>query len=608
MPNMNGYELLDVLRSNEKTQLIPIILLSAKASENSKVTGLDKGADDYLVKPFSARELITRIRSNIKLSLIRREILFQRFEQEKTKQLLLSISNMNLFESDLNERLLYVIKEIYQRLPCERIFIISKERSKSNNNIVAFYENSENITRMINPFMEINNRKKSQIFSKLQEYLNNNSGIDISLDEYSDVALKNVSVLSAKIMLNNGFWGCIKVHRSPNSIWLDSEIELFQQISDQISLAITYTTLLEENAEKEIQIKAAEVANITKNQILANISHELRTPLNAMVGILSSFDRSTVTAGQSDMIDIMTCTSDIVISIVNEIVNAAKLEEQKVILINKTFDLLELFENTIEEFEKQAGDKNIELIMNVEIEAIPRYVKSDSERVKFTDHGKIILTLSTQSQVNDEIIGGQIVKKENLLIELYNTGMKKNFSQGDMSEIKKQDDTELALSICKSLVELNGGEINVESKLGNGSKFWFTWNVETLSIIEDVRNAMLKYLKIIEKVDVFDTFDEGIRAARRYKELHNRLAYDIVFISLYENNYEEVLNASLKLRGLEINSKNLLIIFIVLPNNEGYNLAKKLIEKVEGATSILYTPITLKKLINQFTNIDIEKR
>ncbi|CAG8512519.1 4774_t:CDS:2 [Scutellospora calospora] len=150
--------------------------------------------------------------------------------------------------------------------------------------------------------------------------------------------------------MNNGFWGCIKVHRSPNSIWLDSEIELFQQISDQISLAITYTTLLEENSEKEIQIKAAEVAKLTKNQILANTSHELRTSLNTMVGILFSFDRSTVTANQSDIIDIMTRTFDIVISIANEIVNTAKLEAQKVTLINRKFDLLELFENTIEEF------------------------------------------------------------------------------------------------------------------------------------------------------------------------------------------------------------------------------------------------------------------
>ncbi|KAF0507787.1 protein-histidine kinase [Gigaspora margarita] len=637
--------------------MIPVILLSAKAGEESKIEGLNKGADDYLIKPFSARELITRIQANIKLSHLRRKISFQQYKQEETKQLLLTISNKILSGLDLNETLLDIIKEIHHKLPSERILIISNDQSEfKNNKIVALYDGSESIPSTNNLLNEINDKNKSsKILTNLQEFLNNYSGIDVCLDLYCDDVCKNVSVLSVEIRLSNTCWGWIKLYRSPNSIWLDSEIELLQQISNQISLVINYVKILEENTENDIKIKAAEIANKTKSQILANTSHELRTPLGAIVGILSSFENTSTTTDQRDMINIMARASDIVLSIVNDILDAAKLEARKITLINRTFDLLELFEGTIEKFGKEAGAKKIELIVNCEVDSFPRYVKSDPDRlkqvlshllsnsVKFTNNGKIVLTISMQLQ---EVIDkdkerqtyGQIIQRGKLLVELCDTGIGmdpeyikhawQSFSQGDMSITKMQDGTGLGLSICKNLVEINGGEIKVESELGKGSKFWFTWHVELLSSIsssllstqfdrmsyslpqsikqkriliihsvEDARNAMLNYLKKIDKVDAFDTFDKGIRAAKQYKELNNQFSYDIVFISLYKTNEDEIMKSILELRRLD---NNLIIIFIVFPTNEENELAEKLIGKVGGATAILYTPITWKKIVNLF--------
>ncbi|RIB16461.1 hypothetical protein C2G38_1509293 [Gigaspora rosea] len=180
-----------------------------------------------------------------------------------------------------------------------------------------------------------------------------------------------------------------------------------------------------------------------------------------------------------------------------------------------------------------------------------------------------------------------------------------------MSITRRQDGTGLGHSICKNLIEINGEIINVESQLGKGSKFWFTWNIELLSSmttiskfrqfneqliyilphairqkriliihpVEMMRNVILNYLKKVEKVDAFDTFDKAIRAAKAYKESHDKPAYDIAFIGLNENN-EEAVKAALELRGLEMNSNKLEIIFIVFPGNEGNKLAKKLIGKV----------------------------
>lgn len=77
MPGINGLELLQALRSHPQTREIPIILLSARAGEPSRLEGLELGADDYLIKPFSARELLTQVESNLKLTRMRREVATQ---------------------------------------------------------------------------------------------------------------------------------------------------------------------------------------------------------------------------------------------------------------------------------------------------------------------------------------------------------------------------------------------------------------------------------------------------------------------------------------------------------------------------------------------------
>jgi two-component system phosphate regulon response regulator PhoB len=63
LPDRSGIELLRDLRSQDRTRVLPVIMLTAKGNEADKVVGLDTGADDYVVKPFSPRELVARIRA-----------------------------------------------------------------------------------------------------------------------------------------------------------------------------------------------------------------------------------------------------------------------------------------------------------------------------------------------------------------------------------------------------------------------------------------------------------------------------------------------------------------------------------------------------------------
>ncbi len=73
MPRLDGYGLVQALRADPATASLPVILLSARAGEESAVEGLDAGSDDYLVKPFSARELLARVRTHVALARARHE-------------------------------------------------------------------------------------------------------------------------------------------------------------------------------------------------------------------------------------------------------------------------------------------------------------------------------------------------------------------------------------------------------------------------------------------------------------------------------------------------------------------------------------------------------
>lgn len=73
MPEMDGFGLLNALRQDPATALIPIIMLSARAGEEARIEGVEAGADDYLTKPFAARELIARVDAQLKMARLRLE-------------------------------------------------------------------------------------------------------------------------------------------------------------------------------------------------------------------------------------------------------------------------------------------------------------------------------------------------------------------------------------------------------------------------------------------------------------------------------------------------------------------------------------------------------
>jgi PAS domain S-box-containing protein len=123
MPHLDGFGLLDAIRANPALRTLPVILLSARAGEEAKVEGLSAGADDYLIKPFSARELIARVGAHLKLSQ-ERERTTQREQalRQQAESIIESISD-GFITYDRDHRIRYVnsAAERYMGMPREAL-------------------------------------------------------------------------------------------------------------------------------------------------------------------------------------------------------------------------------------------------------------------------------------------------------------------------------------------------------------------------------------------------------------------------------------------------------------------------------------------------------
>jgi len=226
----------------------------------------------------------------------------------------------------------------------------------------------------------------------------------------------------------------------------------------------------------------AEAAANTKAQFLANMSHELRTPLTAIVGfsgLLSAHDDLPPQARH--WVARVDEASKALLGIVNDVLDLSKLEAGSLELDLEPFDPRRLAADTAALVAGQADRKAVELHIDVH-EAVPDYVLGDTGRirqvllnllsnaVKFTAKGAINLRIyplcdrvkfvvsDTGIGVPDEVVG-QLFQR---------------FVQADGSISRKFGGTGLGLAISKRLVEMMGGEIGVDSRLGEGSTFWFT--------------------------------------------------------------------------------------------------------------------------------------
>ncbi|MEL6590172.1 MAG: ATP-binding protein [Bacteroidota bacterium] len=260
----------------------------------------------------------------------------------------------------------------------------------------------------------------------------------------------------------------------------------------------------------------AEAATVAKSQFLSNMSHEIRTPLNAIMGMIELIIEDSEDQNAQKQASSIKYSAENLLKIINEILDFSKIEAGKLTFEKIYFRLDRIVEGIRDIFQHKADDKKIDLILEMDPNT-PLHLLGDKVKLnqilvnlignafKFTSKGYVKLNIKAQSntdgecclqiQVEDSGIGIPKEKQANIF---------DSFTQANNSTTRLYGGTGLGLAITKSLVELQGGKIWLNSEPGQGTVFSFElpFGVETAPNQEDKKEKKSKDFRALEEIKV----------------------------------------------------------------------------------------------------------
>ena len=227
--------------------------------------------------------------------------------------------------------------------------------------------------------------------------------------------------------------------------------------------------------------RRAEAANRSKSEFLANMSHEIRTPLNGVVAMADALSRAALRPREHEMVEVIRASGVTLERLLSDILDTAKIEAGQIVIETAPFDLAETVRGAAALYRPRADEKGVALRVQIE-PALDRAVEGDvvrlrqvlsnliSNALKFTDGGSVTVSVA---DAGADRVRFTVADTGCGFDDAHKTRIFARFQQADGSITRRFGGTGLGLAISRELVGLMGGELDCESRPGEGARFWF---------------------------------------------------------------------------------------------------------------------------------------